>query len=85
DPAAAGPNDIHLYYLARDGSLSAVDAAELKVSTKAVAPRAVPITPITSNHGAATGVQLTKGTWTFDLTIVSGGVPSKTTFTVPIS
>lgn len=85
DPAAAGPNDIHLYYLARDGSLSAVDAAELKVSTSGVAPRAVPVTPITANHGAATGVQLTKGTWTIDVTIVSGGVPSKVTFTVPIA
>lgn len=85
DPAAAGPNDIHLYYLARDGSLASVDAAELKVSTKGVAPRAVAITPITANHGSASGVQLTKGTWTFDLTIVSGGVPSTTKFTVPIA
>lgn len=84
DPAAAGPNDVHLYYLAKDGSLASVDAAELAISTKDVAPRSVPVTPITASHGSASGVQLTKGSWTFVLTIVSGGTPSRTTFTVPI-
>lgn len=84
-PAAAGPNDVHLYYLSRDGSLAPVDAAELKISTDGVSPRAVPITPITANHGVATGVQLTPGTWTFDLTIVTGGVPSTASFAIPIA
>lgn len=84
DPAVAGPNDVHLYYLEKDGSLASVDAAELKISTKGIAARAVPVTPITANHGTATGVQLTSGTWRFELTIVSGGIPSRTTFEVPI-
>ena len=84
-PAAAGPHDVHLYYLARDGSLASVDAAELKISTKGVSPRSVPITPITASHGIANGVQLTPGTWSFQLTIVTGGVPADTTFEVPIS
>jgi copper transport protein len=84
-PAAAGPNDVHLYYLARDGSLASVDAAELRVSTKGVSPRSVPITPITASHGVANGIQLTPGTWSFELTIVSGGVPASTTFEVPIA
>jgi copper transport protein len=84
-PAAAGPNDVHLYYLARDGSLASVDAAELEISTDGVAPRKVPITPVTANHGYATGVSLTPGTWRFELTIVSAGVPARTTFEVPIA
>ena len=84
-PAAAGPNDVHVYYLARDGSLARVDAAELKVSTEGVAPRAVPITPVTASHGVAEGVQLTPGDWTFELTVVVGGAPASTTFRVPIA
>lgn len=84
-PAAAGPNDVHVYYLARDGSLARVDAAELKVSTGGVAPRAVPITPVTASHGVAEGVQLTPGDWTFELTVVVGGAPASTTFRVPIA
>ena len=84
-PAAAGPNDVHVYYLARDGSLARVDAAELKVSTEGVAPRAVPITPVTASHGVAEGVQRTPGDWTFELTVVVGGAPASTTFRVPIA
>lgn len=84
EPATAGPNDIHLYYLAKDGSLASVDAAELQISTNDVAPRAVPVTPITANHGSATGVHLTSGDWRFELTVVSDGVPSRTTFEVPV-
>jgi hypothetical protein len=84
-PAAAGPNDVHLYYLARDGSLASVDAAELRISTEGVSPRTVPVDPITASHGVANGVQLTPGTWSFELTIVSGGVPASTTFEVPIT
>ena len=84
-PAAAGPNDVHVYYLARDGSLARVDAAELKVSTEGVASRAVPITPVTASHGVAQGVQLTPGDWTFELTVVVGGAPASTTFRVPIA
>lgn len=84
DPATAGPNDVHLYYLAKDGSLASVDAAELRISTAGVAPRTVPVTPITASHGTASAVQLTSGRWTFELTIVSGGVPSSTRFEVPV-
>lgn len=84
-PAAAGPNDVHFYYLARDGSLTAVDAAELTVSTDGIAPRAVPVTPITSNHGVVDDLQLTPGEWSFEVTVVAGGVPAETTFDVPIA
>lgn len=86
DPAAVGPNDVHLYYLAKDGSLASVDAAELRISTRGIAPRVVPVTPVTTNHGSASGIQMTKpGTWKLELTIVSGGVPASTTFEVPVN
>ena len=84
-PAAAGPNDVHLYYLARDGSLTAVDAAELEISSAGIAPRSVPVAPITANHGFVDDLQLTPGEWSFELTIVTGGAPATTTFRVPIA
>ena len=83
-PARSGPNEVHLYYLARDGSLASVDAAELQVSTRSIAPRRVELVPITASHATASGVQLTPGTWRFRLTVVSRGVPAETTFEVPI-
>jgi copper transport protein len=83
-PARSGPNEVHLYYLSRDGSLAAVDAAELLVSSDGVEPRKVPLTPVTASHSVANGVQLTPGTWTFQVTIVSRGDPATTDFEVPI-
>ncbi len=84
EPGRAGPNTVHLYYLARDGSLAAVDAAELRVSARGVEPRRVPVTPLTPSHAVATDVQLTPGRWSFRLTVVTRGVPARTTFEVPI-
>ena len=83
-PATAGPNEIHLYYLSRDGSLAPVDAAELMVSSGNIEPRRVALTPITATHSTASGLQLTPGAWRFQLTIVSRGTPAETTFEVPI-
>ena len=83
-PARSGPNEVHLYYLSRDGALASVDAAELEVSTRRIEPRRVELTPITASHATASGVQLTSGTWKFELTIVTRGVPASTTFEVPI-
>ena len=83
-PAESGPNDVHLYYLAKDGSLASIDAAQLEVSTSGIAPRRVELVPITASHAVATGVQLTPGTWRFALTVVTEGVPARTTFEVPI-
>ena len=83
-PARSGPNEVHLYYLSRDGSLASVDAAELEVSSRGIEPRRVELTPITASHATASGVQLTSGTWKFQLTIVTRGVPASTTFEVPI-
>jgi copper transport protein len=83
-PARAGANEVHLYYLSRDGNLAAVDAAELRVSTDGVEPRRVPLTVVTASHNVAGGVQLTAGTWRFELTVVSRGVPGSATFEVPI-
>ena len=83
-PARSGPNDVHLYFLARDGSLTSVDGAELMVSTDDVEPRRVDLTPITPSHFSAAGVPFTPGDWEFDLTVVVEGVPASTTFEVPI-
>lgn len=85
EPGRSGPNDVHLWYLGKDGSLVAVDAADLEISAPGIAPRRVPLRPITPNHSTASGVQLASGTWSFELTVVRGGVPSRTTFEVPIS
>ena len=84
-PARSGANDVHLYFLARDGSLAAVDAAELLVSSDGVEPRRVTLTPVTPSHSVASAVPLTPGTWEFALTVVSRGTPARTTFEVPIS
>jgi copper transport protein len=84
DPARSGPNEVHLYYLQRDGSLASVDAAELEVSSGDIQPRRVALTPITASHATASGIQLTPGRWRFHLTVVSRGVPAETDFEVPI-
>ena len=83
-PARSGPNEVHLYFLARDGSLTNVDATELKVSTEGIEPRRVRLTPISPSHASAQGVQLTSGVWTFDLTVVVEGTPASTSFEVSV-
>jgi copper transport protein len=83
-PAEAGPNEVHLYFLAIDGSLQPVDAAELRVSSPQVQGRRVPLAMITPSHASAVDLALTPGGWTFDVTVVRDGATSSTTFPVPI-
>jgi copper transport protein len=82
-PAEAGSNGLHLYFLALDGDLSAVDAAEVQVSSSEVAPRRVPVELVTPSH--ATGsVELTSGTWTVEVTVLVRGSRSSAEVEVPI-
>jgi uncharacterized membrane protein len=74
-PAEAGPNQVHLYFLALDGSLAEVAAAELKVSSDVVEPRRVPLTIITASHAIAPEVDLTKGVWDFEVMVVAPPAP----------
>lgn len=83
-PARSGPNDVHLYFQSLDGSLAAVDAAQLEISTRGVGSRVVPLTAVSPEHSFASGVQLTPGTWRFRLVVVREGVPAETTLEVPI-
>ena len=83
-PDRAGPNDVHMFFSDDIGRPVPVDAVELKVSSSAVEPRRVPLTTITASHSTATGVQLTRGTWNFDIVLVRKGVPASTRIEVPI-
>jgi len=83
-PAAAGPNEVHLYFLDAAGAPEPVDAVELKVSSAQVAPRRVPLTVITASHATAAGVDLSPGTWTFSFIVVQKGEPADATIEVPI-
>ncbi|MFM7069064.1 MAG: hypothetical protein ACKOYM_06340, partial [Actinomycetes bacterium] len=83
-PAAAGPNDVHVFFTNRAGLPLPIDAFELKVSSSGIAPRRVPVQVITASHSVASGVQLTSGTWRFRFVVVRAGVPSSTTIEVPI-
>jgi copper transport protein len=83
-PARTGPNEVHLYFQDAKGLPSPIDAAELKVSSASVEPRRVPLTTITASHSTASGIQLTPGSWDFDLTLVRSGKLSTTTIEVAI-
>ena len=83
-PAEAGPNEAHLYFLAVDGSLRPVEAAELRVSAPRVQARRVPLAMITPSHATATGIELTPGRWNFRVSVVVSGQPMSTTLEVPI-
>lgn len=83
-PAAAGPNEVHLYFLDAAGAPEPVDAVELKVSSGQVAPRRVPLTTITASHATASGVDLTPGRWKFSFIVVRKGEPADATIEVPI-
>jgi copper transport protein len=83
-PARPGPNDVHVYFTRPDGSPAAVDASELTVSSPSIEPRRVPLTPVTLDHATTSGVQLTRGTWRFGITIVSRGEAARTSVEVPI-
>jgi copper transport protein len=86
DPARAGSNDIHLYFLDGDGGPLAVDAVEVSATTTGVPARRLPVTPVTADHVAVAGASLpSPGTWTVAVTAVRAGTPLDFTFEVPIS
>ena len=84
DPARAGSNDLHLWFLALDGSPLGVDAAEVRVSSPEVEPRRVPVELLTPSHGTGR-VGLAAGTWTVEVAVVAKGIRSTTEFEVPVT
>jgi copper transport protein len=82
-PAEAGTNALHLYFLALDGDLTAVDATEVRVASDDVAARRVPVELLTPSHGTGS-VELTPGTWAVEVTVVQKGSTGRTEFEVPI-
>ncbi|MFM7063258.1 MAG: CopD family protein, partial [Actinomycetes bacterium] len=83
-PASAGPNTVHVYFTDAAGAPAPVDAVELKVSSRSVEPRRVPLTTITASHVTATGVDLSPGRWTFRFIVVLKGEPDDARIEVPI-
>jgi copper transport protein len=85
DPATAGPNDLHLYFLAANGAPVAVDAVQVTASTTGVPARRLPAAPVSTNHVAVAGASLpSAGTWTVEVTAVRAGVPLVFRSEVPI-
>ncbi len=86
DPATAGPNDLHLYFLDAAGTAPLpVDAVEVTASTTDVEPRRLPVTPVSTNHVTVAGASLpSAGTWTIEVTAIQAGVPLVFTTEVPI-
>jgi copper transport protein len=86
DPAAAGPNDLHLYFLDAAGTAPlAVDAVQVTASTSGVPARRLPVTPVSTNHVTVAGASLpSAGTWTIEVTAIRAGVPLVFTSEVPI-
>jgi copper transport protein len=86
DPATAGPNDLHLYFLDAAGTAPlAVDAVQVTASTSGVPARRLPVTPVSTNHVTVAGASLpSAGTWTIDVTAIRAGVPLVFTSEVPI-
>jgi len=86
DPATAGPNDLHLYFLDAAGTAPlAVDAVQVTASTSDVPARSLPVTPVSTNHVTVPGASLpSAGTWTIEVTAVRAGVPLVFTSEVPI-
>jgi copper transport protein len=85
DPARAGSNAIHLYFLGGDGGPLAVDAVQVTAATADVPARRLPVTPVTTDHVSVTGATLPSvGTWTIEVTAVRTGSPLVFSFEVPI-
>lgn len=85
DPARAGQNDVHLYFLSADGLPRPVDAIEMTVGRAGIPPRRVTVTPVTPDHASAYGVAMpSPGTWTLTITAVRQGQSFTTTVEVPI-
>jgi copper transport protein len=86
DPARAGSNDIHLYFLDRGGGPLAVDAVQVSATTTGVPARRLPVTPVTADHVTVAGASLpSPGTWTVAVTAVRAGTPLDFTFEAPIT
>jgi hypothetical protein len=87
DPAAAGTNDLHLYFYAGTGSEPlAVDAVQVEAATTDVPARRLQVTPVSTNHVTVAGASLpSAGTWTVEVTAVQAGEPLVFTFEVPIA
>lgn len=85
EPARAGTNDVHLYFVDGGGLPAPVDAAELSVAFADVPPRTVRLDPVTADHFSAYGVDMpTSGTWRLQITWVREGAPESVTVEVPI-
>jgi copper transport protein len=85
DPARAGQNDVHLYFLSAEGLPRPVDAIEITVGRAGIPPRRVTVTPVTPDHASAYGVAMpSPGTWTLTITTVRQGQSFTTTVEVPI-
>jgi copper transport protein len=84
DPARAGSNDIHLYFLDGGGPL-AVDAVQVTAATSGVPARRLPVTPVTADHVSVVGASLpSPATWTVEVTAVRAGATLIFSFEVPI-
>jgi hypothetical protein len=58
---------------------------EVTASTAEVAPRRLPVTPVSTNHVTVAGASLpSAGTWTIEVTAIQAGVPLVFTTEVPI-
>jgi copper transport protein len=86
DPATPGSNDVHLTFHANgQGTPLPVDAVQVTAATTDVPARRLEVTPLAPNHVTITGASLpSPGTWTFEVTAVSSGVPFTFTFEVPL-
>lgn len=86
DPAAVGPNDIHLYFY--DGAGQApltVDAVEITAAVGDIPPRRLDVTPVTPTHVSALDASLSSpGTWTIQVTAASAGEVATFTLEVPL-
>jgi copper transport protein len=85
-PAEVGPNDIHLYFFAGDGTTPlAVDAVEITAAVGDIPPRRLDVTPVTPSHVSALDASLgTPGTWTIQVTASSAGRLATFTLEVPL-
>jgi copper transport protein len=85
DPARAGSNTIHLYFLSATGQVRPVDAAELRAGTASIPPRKLQLFPAGPGHFAAYDAALSPaGTWTFAVTAVTNGAADTATMEVLI-
>jgi copper transport protein len=86
DPARAGLNDLHLYFVDNSGTAPlAVDAVQVTAATTGVPARRLPVTPVSTNHVTVSGASLSSsGTWTIEVTAVQAGEPLVFRFEVPI-